>query len=328
MRKYALTIVIPVYNSVDWCRQTLDGLVRQTRTDFRVVIIDDGSTEDYSVLSQEYPQLTLTVERHSENSGAMKSLERSIRYSADTEFIMSLHYDDILHRNFVASALSALEQNPDMAFVGSVYTAFNKYEEIKHLDVTKADDQSVAQYTEVDFVRFLLKGNHFAFGSVVYRTASVGDNKFDLEHFDITCDRVFLLRVMREKVCGVLNRSLFFYRNHGLGNRVKTFTANHVFNLFLFYRKYFPEHVSPQDARLFLRNATNNLLLVYYQLLPRNRPSRYSFIKHGKRLGLINFAHLNGMGIFGLCAMVVGRSVAGRAMQVLTWLKFNHKYTV
>ena len=44
--KYKLSIVIPTYNRGDKIKSTLDSLNNQTFTDFEVIIVNDGSTDN------------------------------------------------------------------------------------------------------------------------------------------------------------------------------------------------------------------------------------------------------------------------------------------
>lgn len=52
------TIVLPVYNglrrSKDYLPQAIDSVLSQTIDDFELIVVDDGSTEDYSVLIANY----------------------------------------------------------------------------------------------------------------------------------------------------------------------------------------------------------------------------------------------------------------------------------
>ena len=75
------TVVIPNLNGMKYLKDCLDSLRRQTRTDFSVILIDNGSTDgsaDY--VAQNYPGVR--VERFSENRGFCGAVNAGIRMSS------------------------------------------------------------------------------------------------------------------------------------------------------------------------------------------------------------------------------------------------------
>ena len=53
-KKYKLSFVVPVYNVGPYLEQCLDSLVNQTRNDFEIIIVDDGSTDNSPDICKKY----------------------------------------------------------------------------------------------------------------------------------------------------------------------------------------------------------------------------------------------------------------------------------
>ena len=49
-----VSIGVPVYNVAEYLPQCFDSIIKQTFTDFEVIIVDDGSTDNSFSICQEY----------------------------------------------------------------------------------------------------------------------------------------------------------------------------------------------------------------------------------------------------------------------------------
>ena len=53
----AFTVVMPAYNAGAYLSQTIESVLNQTFTDFDLIVIDDGSTDDTRVIADKYQKL-------------------------------------------------------------------------------------------------------------------------------------------------------------------------------------------------------------------------------------------------------------------------------
>ncbi len=92
-----LSIIIPCYNVKATIRQTVESVLRQTCSDFEIILVDDGSTDGSSVILD---QLALQDERiklvHKFNGGV--SSARNIGLSiASGDYVLFLDGDDTIY---------------------------------------------------------------------------------------------------------------------------------------------------------------------------------------------------------------------------------------
>ena len=66
------SIIIPLYNKAPYIRKALESVFAQTYTDFELIIVDDGSTDDSACIVQQFIDERLKV-KGEETSGAVTS---------------------------------------------------------------------------------------------------------------------------------------------------------------------------------------------------------------------------------------------------------------
>ena len=68
------SIVIPVFNSERYLRKCLGSVLKQTYSDFEVIIIDDGSTDSSPMILDEFAKKDSRIQvYHMENKGVTKA---------------------------------------------------------------------------------------------------------------------------------------------------------------------------------------------------------------------------------------------------------------
>lgn len=116
-----VTIVIPCYNVAKYIKRCIDSLVGQSFQKFKVILVDDKSTDDtyqYMLQLQATSGLDIMVLQNSCNSGPAVSRNKGI-LEADTKYITFCDSDDWYEPNFLKTMVSLLEDNAaDMAFCG------------------------------------------------------------------------------------------------------------------------------------------------------------------------------------------------------------------
>lgn len=116
-----VTIVIPCYNVAKYIKRCIDSLVGQSFQKFKVILVDDKSTDDtyqYLLQLQATSGLDIMILQNSCNSGPAVSRNKGI-LEADTKYITFCDSDDWYEPDFLKTMVGLLEDNAaDMAFCG------------------------------------------------------------------------------------------------------------------------------------------------------------------------------------------------------------------
>jgi glycosyltransferase involved in cell wall biosynthesis len=112
-----VSVIIPAYNAMNYLPETLKSVLRQTFTDFEILIIDDGSSDN---LVQWVSQLVdPRIKLISQNNQGVSVARNTGITHAQGEFIAFLDADDLWEATKLEKQLHTLEDNPA---VGLVYT--------------------------------------------------------------------------------------------------------------------------------------------------------------------------------------------------------------
>ena len=115
-----VSVVIPLYNKAAYVQRALVSIARQTLSDFEVIIVDDGSTDDGGRIVASYPdsRFRLITQR---NAGPGPARNRGIA-EARGSLIAFLDADDEWLPDYLEESVRLLEAyGPDVASITSGY---------------------------------------------------------------------------------------------------------------------------------------------------------------------------------------------------------------
>lgn len=111
-------MLMAVHNGDRYLREALDSLAEQTCKDFRLVVVDDCSTDQTADILFAENRFDILRLRNEDNLGLTKSLNVGLA-QCDSDWIMRMDADDICVPDRVAVQRSFIEQNPDVSLFSS-----------------------------------------------------------------------------------------------------------------------------------------------------------------------------------------------------------------
>jgi len=93
IREVTVSVIVPVFNRANVLSRALRSALAQTFTDFEIVIVDDGSTEDIPAVVAEFADARISIVRHVNNLGPAAARNSGIRAARGT-YIAFLDSDD------------------------------------------------------------------------------------------------------------------------------------------------------------------------------------------------------------------------------------------
>ena len=139
-----ISVVIPLYNKEKAIIATLQSVLAQTYTDFEVVVVDDGSTDNSLNVAREYASSLPSFQGragvrpilrviHKENGGVSSARNRGIK-EAKGEYIAFLDADDVWDKAYLAEQLKMIHDFPGAAMWGINFAETNNGQLVRKLE--------------------------------------------------------------------------------------------------------------------------------------------------------------------------------------------------
>ena len=114
------SIVIPYYNKSAYIVRCIDSILNQTFTDYEVILVDDGSTDNgIDLISKKFGDLIEIF--HQDNQGVSAARNHGIQ-KAKYKYIALLDADDAWHPQYLESVNWVITTEKEVKIVGSHYS--------------------------------------------------------------------------------------------------------------------------------------------------------------------------------------------------------------
>lgn len=105
-----VTVIIPNWNTERWLTGCLDGLRVQTYQDFKVLLVDGGSTDNsVALVSEHYPEVDLVT--LAQNRGFAPTVNAGLA-RADSDYVALLNVDTVPQPNWLTGLVDVMDQSP------------------------------------------------------------------------------------------------------------------------------------------------------------------------------------------------------------------------
>ena len=114
-----LSIIVPIYNVAPYLRKCVDSLLAQDISDYEIILVDDGSTDNSGLIADEFVdafRLSPLASRlemrviHQSNSGLSEARNTGTR-EAKGQYILFVDSDDYLQPNTLGTLLEQAERD-------------------------------------------------------------------------------------------------------------------------------------------------------------------------------------------------------------------------
>ena len=153
-----ISIIVPVYNVEKYLKRCIDSILNQSFTDFELILVDDGSTDNSGKIIDEY---AIKDERikviHKENGGQGSARNRGLDI-AKGNYIGFVDSDDWIHKDMYKCMYQIInEDSTDIVQVG--HNTVEKYTKDKRCNINDLNiiciDNIIEKFTDCNSFEIL-----------------------------------------------------------------------------------------------------------------------------------------------------------------------------
>lgn len=306
-----VNILIPFYNNEATLRETLSSVQVQTSGNWKVILIDDGSTDSSGSIAeifiQNNPGKAIIIKSATPQSGPAIGRNAGLRH-ADGLYVMCLDADDSLTPFCIEQRLSIMQQHPELH-----WAVFNQYKCSPGETLPYKIFNKPVKTREAAIEIFLKMDVAWQTMAPIWRTESLCRLGFD-ETLYPSEDPDLHLRALLDsglniKICSDLPADCYYNIANKTGDKLMLFYRQSILSKFKFLKKtirYLPNVVSGKTLEAYQRflckgffNFLNTFLLARLNNYDNEIKEMTELLKNAKVLGLKDILKIKAItGIF------------------------------
>ncbi len=118
MNNERIGVIVPVYKTEKYVAECIESILTQTYTNFRLILVDDGSPDNAGKICDEYAEKDSRITAiHQENAGVTRARAHGVEAAEDCEWITFVDSDDTMPPKALEELLSATKKNTEIDIV-------------------------------------------------------------------------------------------------------------------------------------------------------------------------------------------------------------------
>lgn len=127
-----VTVLMPTYNVAPYLKEAVESVLRQSYSDFDLLIIDDCSTDNTISVAQSIHDPRIRIIQNEQNLGLADNLNRGLSL-IDTELVARMDGDDIAEPHWLQSEVEVLDAHPEIGICGGGFERFGTMQTVVRL---------------------------------------------------------------------------------------------------------------------------------------------------------------------------------------------------
>jgi glycosyltransferase involved in cell wall biosynthesis len=212
----SVTVIVPSFNHEKYIKKCIISIVNQTFQDFKLIVIDDGSSDNSVAILEELSKTYNFQLIIQENLGLANTFNMAIRNYVDTEFVTFCASDDFWEKDKLLLQYNYMLENPHCLMCYGKMNVINEFGKI--VDTSKKDKKLRGGdiFDDLILLKIHLPVSYF-FRTIAFSKVGLYDVKIFAEDFDMN------LRIANISNIGFVNEYIANYRINNIQQKLRYF---------------------------------------------------------------------------------------------------------
>lgn len=114
------SIIVPIYNAAKYLPQCLKSLIKQTETNFEVILVDDGSSDESPYICDKFAKIDTRFKVIHQQNGGVSAARNSGLKVAQGEWLCFVDADDEVEAQWLENFAKNITDNIDIIIQGAL----------------------------------------------------------------------------------------------------------------------------------------------------------------------------------------------------------------
>ena len=162
-----VSVIIPTYNRAKYIAETIDSVLKQTFSDFEIIVVNDGSTDNTEeTIKEQFEDKVIYLYKPNGGPASARNMGISV---AKGEYIAFLESDDLWFPEKLEIQTRFMDANPEIGLTGSRALMF------KESAIGELEDQALLVHKDTPTLKCLLQDNRLLLLTVMVRKTCLDD---------------------------------------------------------------------------------------------------------------------------------------------------------
>lgn len=121
-----VSIIMPIYNVEEYLSKCIESCLNQTFTDFELVLVNDGSTDNSLLICRDYEKRDARIRVIDKKNGGLSDARNVGMDSVNTEYVYFIDSDDFIENTCIEKCVKKLDDTKADMVIFDVYQYFMK----------------------------------------------------------------------------------------------------------------------------------------------------------------------------------------------------------
>jgi glycosyltransferase involved in cell wall biosynthesis len=265
-----VSIIIPFYNHLYWLKEAVESVLHQIYDDYEIILINDGSTEDISLIAPYLDKQNITY-FYQVNMGPSAARNIGIR-NAKGKYLAFLDADDLFLPDKLGIQVQILNEKQEVVLCHTSYQRMN--EQCQPIEIIHSGRFSGSVYP------MIYDGCPIATSSVMLKKIAIQNTNCFIENVRIGEDVLLWAEIAKQGSIYGIDLPLTSVRMHSHNAALLNETQITGENNIIKYGILKAQNIPWKQRRMFLSNKYHNIAYNYYRINKQKKAFKnlaYSF---------------------------------------------------